>query len=409
MSDAIEGADVMLYGVSLKYKESANVRIAHSSSDTQLRLNALNALNGVAEEGDPCADLFLMRLHRLPQCRMEANYAHQQELDMIPLMMQKDYAPKGWLGMILGTRMWYRLWDAQQDDDAAFEHHLDAVVREIGDRGKPMLVRIGDRGLQKAVIKPAAEARVMAEGVPPPPPAPAPAPAPTRASAPRTATLVAQPLALGASVSPARGRSLTPSVASLAPRQLATEQQHASSGGAENTLATGNPRATATAAGGGGGGGGGVSEFLELAGRMQAAVDAQKAELLAKVAVAEAKVEALREEVYEGRLRDARQRDALVAALLARLEGMHGAELIDAELLCEAEDVIADTADPPPPPPPLPPLLRRGGGSGGSAVGDGGSDGGGSDPVGKLLALSGKMTQDRAFARQLKRKQWLSV
>jgi hypothetical protein len=29
MSDAIEGADVMLYGVSLRYKESANVRITH--------------------------------------------------------------------------------------------------------------------------------------------------------------------------------------------------------------------------------------------------------------------------------------------------------------------------------------------------------------------------------------------
>ena len=43
----------MLYGVSLPYKESAN-------------------------------------------CRLEANYAHQQELDMIPLMMQEDYAPKGW-------------------------------------------------------------------------------------------------------------------------------------------------------------------------------------------------------------------------------------------------------------------------------------------------------------------------
>ena len=36
----------------------------------------------------------------------EANYGHQQELDMIPLMMQQDYAPKGWLGLILGTRMW---------------------------------------------------------------------------------------------------------------------------------------------------------------------------------------------------------------------------------------------------------------------------------------------------------------
>ena len=53
MSDAIEGADVMLYGVSLAYKESAN-------------------------------------------CRLEANYAHQQELDMIPLMMQQDYKPQGW-------------------------------------------------------------------------------------------------------------------------------------------------------------------------------------------------------------------------------------------------------------------------------------------------------------------------
>ena len=53
MSDAIEGADVMLYGVSLQYKESAN-------------------------------------------CRLEANYAHQQELDMIPLMMQESYKPQGW-------------------------------------------------------------------------------------------------------------------------------------------------------------------------------------------------------------------------------------------------------------------------------------------------------------------------
>ena len=60
MSDAIEGAEVMLYGVSLPYKESAN-------------------------------------------CRLEANYAMQQELDMIPLMMQDGFRAKGWLGLILGT------------------------------------------------------------------------------------------------------------------------------------------------------------------------------------------------------------------------------------------------------------------------------------------------------------------
>ena len=30
-------------------------------------------------------------------CAAEANYAHQQELDMIPLMMQKEYSPKGYV------------------------------------------------------------------------------------------------------------------------------------------------------------------------------------------------------------------------------------------------------------------------------------------------------------------------
>ena len=54
MSDAVEGAEVVLYGVSKGYKESAN-------------------------------------------CRLEANYAHQQDVDMIPLMMQDphEYKPNG--------------------------------------------------------------------------------------------------------------------------------------------------------------------------------------------------------------------------------------------------------------------------------------------------------------------------
>ena len=30
----------------------------------------------------------------------------------------------------------YAMWDAEKDDDAAFERRLDNVVREIGERGK---------------------------------------------------------------------------------------------------------------------------------------------------------------------------------------------------------------------------------------------------------------------------------
>jgi hypothetical protein len=30
----------------------------------------------------------------------------QNDCDMIPLMMQSNFKPKGWLGLILGTRLW---------------------------------------------------------------------------------------------------------------------------------------------------------------------------------------------------------------------------------------------------------------------------------------------------------------
>jgi hypothetical protein len=37
-----------------------------------------------------------LSLHCASQCRLEANYAYQQELDMVPLMVQQDYRPQGW-------------------------------------------------------------------------------------------------------------------------------------------------------------------------------------------------------------------------------------------------------------------------------------------------------------------------
>jgi len=82
----------MLYGVSLRYKESANVRSARS-----IRLCHV-CFAGTYNSDAP---MYTLR----PQCRLEANYAHQQELDMIPLMMQKDYAPKGWRKIVLVQRV----------------------------------------------------------------------------------------------------------------------------------------------------------------------------------------------------------------------------------------------------------------------------------------------------------------
>jgi hypothetical protein len=64
MAEAIDGAYAVVYGISLAYKESQN-------------------------------------------CRMEALYAHQQQLPMVPMMLQENYKAKGWLGMLLGTSLWH--------------------------------------------------------------------------------------------------------------------------------------------------------------------------------------------------------------------------------------------------------------------------------------------------------------
>eukprot|EP01045_Picozoa_sp_COSAG04_P059954 COSAG04_NODE_30000_length_265_cov_0.746988_1_plen_74_part_10 len=58
---------------------------------------------------------------------------------MVPLMMQKGYRANGWLGLILGTRMYYDFHGAESDDDAAFEKRMDGLCREIGGRGRHLL------------------------------------------------------------------------------------------------------------------------------------------------------------------------------------------------------------------------------------------------------------------------------
>ena len=67
-------------------------------------------------------------LFGFPQCRLECQYAFQQDLDMIPLMLQKDFKPKGWLGLILGTRMWYRAFSPTSAAAAAIVAATAVVV-----------------------------------------------------------------------------------------------------------------------------------------------------------------------------------------------------------------------------------------------------------------------------------------
>ena len=74
---------------------------------------------------------------------MEARWAASQ-IDCIPLMMQGAFRPnaKGWLGVLLGSRVWYAFWACRElEDEAKFEQRVDAVAREIGLRGRRQRTR----------------------------------------------------------------------------------------------------------------------------------------------------------------------------------------------------------------------------------------------------------------------------
>jgi hypothetical protein len=92
MAAAVEGAAAMLYGVSRAYKESAN-------------------------------------------CRLEAQYAYQREKDMVPLLVEEGYRADGWLGMLLGARLYYVFFGSTLTSEASFEGKMEELCRELGERG----------------------------------------------------------------------------------------------------------------------------------------------------------------------------------------------------------------------------------------------------------------------------------
>ena len=93
MALAVEGSEVVLIGVSRAYKESSN-------------------------------------------CRMEAQYALQKKKALIPLMLTQGYEADGWLGLLLGTSMWYAYYGETLTSASAFESRMDGLCRELGCRGR---------------------------------------------------------------------------------------------------------------------------------------------------------------------------------------------------------------------------------------------------------------------------------
>jgi hypothetical protein len=298
------------------------------------------------------------------------------------------------------TRLWYAMWDAEDDDDATFERRLDSVVREIGERG----------------MAPMDAASESSEWNPAPAPAPAPAPKPKRAVAPapapalRLAPAPAAPARAAAAKRPNTAAAAATATASPSAAISSSRMQTLSPSALQ--VAT-QPGAVSAPAG----------NFTELSAFLQAQREesrAERVEMESKLERQRAEMEArlekqreeadsqrqallaentrLREEAHAAKIEQLTPVEAIstgqLEAAQGRVESLHAAQLLTDEELEQLEDILADFVE-----------LRAAASIGGEVVTMGTVH---SNPVATrahaLVSLSEGLPKDTMLARQARRK-----
>ncbi len=224
-------------------------------------------------------------------------------------MMEEGYRASGWLGLLIGSKLYFSFHPAAVETDADFSKQMDAVERELGDRGRAASCK-------------------MSEGVPPSVAGqtPSQAPAPARA------------LAQAPAPTPIPAHSLTPEPASASDRSFTPSMQLSSPMPAQLN----NSDVTASL----------VSVLLEHEERQQKLMlereeklrqeaKAEKDELRQEIATMWAATQKLREEAPPAEAIS----EAQMVALQGRLEALHEAELLSDDEMFTLGDMIADFAE----------------------------------------------------------------
>ena len=60
----------------------------------------------------------------------EAEYAYVREVKTIPLLLERDYKPDGWLGLLLGANFYYELHPELSVQE--FDNNISRLVQAIG-------------------------------------------------------------------------------------------------------------------------------------------------------------------------------------------------------------------------------------------------------------------------------------
>ena len=104
----------------------------------QMRGSIVETMAKAVEDSSVVLICVSERYMESPMCRAEANYAFKKKKDIIPLMMQRNYEPDGWLGFIVAERFWYDFHSKH-----VLEQSVTNLITELGARGKELNVTDG--------------------------------------------------------------------------------------------------------------------------------------------------------------------------------------------------------------------------------------------------------------------------
>eukprot|EP00026_Physarum_polycephalum_P005612 Phypoly_transcript_05647.p1 GENE.Phypoly_transcript_05647~~Phypoly_transcript_05647.p1 ORF type:complete len:615 (-),score=88.60 Phypoly_transcript_05647:6-1850(-) len=96
----------------------------------QMGGSTLEAMSHAIEQSELVLLCMSQKYKDSPNCRLEGEYCINRRVPFLPLMMQQGYNPDGWLGITLGSRLYY---DFTNEEN--FNAKIDYLTNAIGEKG----------------------------------------------------------------------------------------------------------------------------------------------------------------------------------------------------------------------------------------------------------------------------------
>jgi len=84
-------------------------------------------------------------------CRTEAEYAYTLKKEVVCIMAEDDYKPRGWLGALLGNKLWYNLWKNQIFQEESFLPIISQLAKSLDQ--PPITIQIKEQVQEKEKVK----------------------------------------------------------------------------------------------------------------------------------------------------------------------------------------------------------------------------------------------------------------